>query len=380
MVEQGMTGSAAAERAALLLGIGSAAEALELVAPFLATQDDPAPHVVAVSALLVLGEPAEAARVADTALGAFGPVPLLFRAASFAYRAAGDPQRALEVTRWGVHHSPQWVPGLLALVEAERTTGAVAAAEQALARATALAPDTPEVWLVAAELALGTGRSRLARRHLLTALRIDPANAVAMRGMGMLDERRSRFGSAGRWYARALRLRPGDEELSTRVRALFGRFLTMATAPLIVVGFVAFIAFMARADPAPGQQGLGEPSGALSWALWVVGVGGSFVGTAWYTLRGAPRVVLGALAAEARSYRRVRRCVRLTAAHAVLVTATVLAALAPVGEPRDRLAVVFALWFAAMVVMVWLCVALRLAFGFGQTRAARAHPRDRLPA
>jgi tetratricopeptide (TPR) repeat protein len=376
----GTTGSgAAAERAALLLGVGSAAEALELVAPFLAGEDDPAPYVVAVSALLTLDRPAEAAAVADTALAAFGPVPLLFRAASYAYRAAGDPQRALEVARWGVQHSPQWVPGLLALVEAECATGDLDAAERTLAAAVALAPGEPTVWLLTAELAAARGRTGDARRHLLTALRADPGNAPAMRGLGLLDEHRSRYGSAARWYAAALRLRPGDQELGTRVRALFGRFLGTCCVALLVVGLLVFTVFMAQADPVPGAPSGGPAATVLGW-LCFAGLGGLVVGSAWFALRGVPRVVLAALAAEARSYRRVRRCARLTAAHAVLVAATALAAAVPVGEPRERLMVVFPLWFASMVAMVWLCIALRLTFGYGQTRPARAHPRDRLPA
>jgi tetratricopeptide (TPR) repeat protein len=379
MAGQRSGSTAAAERAALLLGVGAAVEALELVAPFLSGADDPAPHVVAVSALLASGRAGEAAQVAGAALEAFGPLPQLARVAGYAYLAAGDPGRAREAARWGVRESPEWVPGLLALVAAEAAAGDAAAAEGVLARAVGIAPEDPDVWLLAAELAADAGRVGDARRHLLTVLRVDPANTSAMRGLGVLDERRSRYGSAARWYAGALRLLPGDQELGTRVRALFGRFLGMSSVALVAVGLVAFIAFMARADPAPERSG-GGPAGPLFWALWVVGFGGSFVALAWYALRGAPRAVLGAFAAEVRAYRRVRRCVWLAVAHAVLVIATVLAAVAPVGEPHDRLTTVVALWFATMVALVGLGIEMRRTFGAGRSRPARAHPRDRLPA
>jgi Tetratricopeptide repeat len=378
VAEQHSGSRAAAERAALLLGVGSAAEALELVVPFLAAEDDPAPHVVAVSALLAMARPTDARHVADMALAAFGPAPLLARVATYAYLAAGDPQRAREVAGSGVQHSPQWVPGLLALATAEAAAGDAVAAERVLARVIELAPDEPDGWLLAAELAANSGRTKDARRHLLTVLSLDPTNVAAMRALGLLDERRSRFGRAARWYAGALRLRPADQELGTRVRALFGRFLAMASAALVTVDFVAFVAFMARADPSP--RAAAGPAGPVFWVLWVVGFGGFFVAFTAYALRGAPRLVLGALAAEARTYRRVRRCVRLGVAHAVLVIATVLAAVAPVGEPHDRMPAVLLIWLAAMLVMVWLCIALRRTFGYGQTRPARAHPRDRLPA
>jgi tetratricopeptide (TPR) repeat protein len=373
-----VTGAEAAEavaRAGLLLGVGRAAEALELVGPLLGAQDDPAPHAVAVGALLALGRPEDAARLADSALAAFGPVPALFRAATHAHLAAGDPPRALVVARYGVEHSPQWVPGLLALAAAARATGDLDAADRAVDAAVPLAPDDPAVWLVAAELAWARRRLRLARRHLRTVLRLDPENVTAMRGLGLLDERGSRFGGAARWYARALRLSPGDRELGDRVRALFGRSLTVVTAALVVIGFVTFVAFMARADPAPG-----EVEHPLFWPAWTVGLVGSFLGLTWYSLRGAPRVVLRVLAAETRAYRRARRCARLAVAQAVTVAATVLAAVVPVGEPRDRLAVVVLVWLVSMVLMIWQCVALRLAFGFGQDRPVRAHPRDRMPA
>jgi hypothetical protein len=148
--------------------------------------------------------------------------------------------------------------------------------------------------------------------------------------------------------------------------------------PLVLLDFVVGIAFMVRTDPTPDRPVAGaEAAGSALWPLCVVG--GLLVAGVWYALRGAPRVVLGALAAEARSYRRVRRCARLTVALAVLVSGTALAGLAPFGEPSDRFMVVFLVWAASLVVMFWLLVALRLTFGFGQQRPARAHPRDRLP-
>jgi tetratricopeptide (TPR) repeat protein len=362
-----VSGARAAERAALLLGVGSAAEALELVGPHVAGEDDPAPHTVAVAALLALGRPGEAARLADAALGAFGPVAPLFRVATHAHLAAGAPGRAREVARAGVQHAPQWVPGLLALVTAERAAGDLPAAEAVLARATALAPEQPDVRLLAAELAHARRDRRAARRHLLVALRLDPASTAAMRGLGRLDERRGRFGRAARWYAGALRLQPDDRELGDRVRALFGRFLTVATLAPLAVGFAAFLAFVDQADPPPG----GSSSGPLFWVLCVGAFVGYAVAVAWHGLRGTPRLVLAVLAAESRTYRRARRCVRLGLAHALAVGATVAVALAPVGEPRDRMALVVLLWLLSMVLLCGQCVALRLAFGSGQTRPAR---------
>lgn len=317
-----MTGDEASARASILLDLGRADEALRLVAPLLASGEHPAPHELAV-ALLALGRNDDAARAAQAGLESFGPVPELARVAAYAFRAAGAAEQALAVAR-------------------------AAEATAALATVLSLAPNSPDVRLVA-----------------------------ALRGLGLLDERRNRVGKAARWYAQALRLRPGDEELAGRVRALFGRLIGSVAVAFVVANFVIFIAFMARADPAPGQQNPGGLPDAVLWALWIAGFAGFFAVTIWSSVRGVPRVVLDALVSETRTYRRVRLCTRLTLAYAVSVVLTILAALAPIGNAADRLGVVVLLWLASMILMAITCVALRLTFGFGQTRPATAHPRDR---
>jgi tetratricopeptide (TPR) repeat protein len=364
-----VTGPEAAQRAAMLVQAGSPARAMELLAPYLAAFDDPTPHAVAVVALLSLDRPADAARVAEAAMAAFGTEPELARVASYAFRAAGEPGLGLAAASAGAERDPEWVPGLLALVEAQLGVGDPDAAETTLAAATALAPERAEVWLLAADLALARGRIRAAREHLRTALRIDPTSVAAMRRLGLVEERLSRFGGAARWYAAALRLRPDDRALATRLRALFGRFLGIVGVILVVVDVAAFLAFMVHADP-PADATRTGGEGPGFWVAWF-GFGALFAGLAWYSLRGTPRAVLRALAAETRSYRRVRRCVRLGVAHGVSVAATVLAAVAPIGTARDRLPVVMLVWLVSMLLLCVLCAVLRVTFGFGQTRAAR---------
>lgn len=373
-----MSGLEAARWAAMLVEAGSPGRAMDLLAPHLAVFDLPAPHAVAVVALLALDRPQDAVRVAEAAMAAFAADPELARVSSYAFRAVGQPERGLEAARVAVEGMPEWVPGLLALVAAQLGVGDRDAAQASLAAAVALAPDRTEVWLLSADLALARGHAGAARAHLLTALRLDPTSVAAMRGLGLVEERRNRYGSAARWYAAALRLSPGDQALATALRALFGRVLGVFASTLVVVGLVAFMAFMIVADPQPGAAATGG-GGPVFWVLWF-GFGAFFVGLARYSLRGTPRVVLAALAAETRSYRRVRRCVRLVVAHGASVAATVLVAVAPFGAPSDRLPVVFLIWLVSMVLLCVLCVALRVTFGYGQTRAARPHPRDRVPA
>ena len=369
-----MTGGEAGLRARELLVVGCPAEALELVAPFLAG-DDPGPHTVAIVAMLELDRPAEAAEAAGAALGRFGPVPDVARVASYALRAAGEPEQAVEVARAGARQAPQWVPGLLALVEAELAIGQ-RVDERLLDTVIELAPERADVRLVAADAALAAGQRKRAREHCLAALAIDPEETSAMAGLGRIDEARHRVGGAARWYARALQLRPDDFQLANRVRALFGRLLGSVMVALMLAAFVSFVAFMAHADPAPGQRDPYDLPDAVFWALWVVVFGGAVGFAVWSALRGAPRVVLRALVSEGRVYRSVRRCVRLTVASATVVVATALAAVVPVGMPPDRLPVVLALWLAAMILLIVLAVLLRRTFGFGQFRAATADPYD----
>lgn len=370
-----MTGSEAGLRARELLVVGRPAEALELVRPFLADGDDPAPHAVAIVAMLALGRRAEAAATAGAALGRFGPVPDVARVASYALRAAGEPQQAVEVARAGAQQAPQWVPGLLALIEAELAVGQ-RVDQGLLDTVIELAPDRVDVRLVAADAALAVGQRRRAREHCLAALAIDPADVNAMQGLGRIDESRHRIGGAARWYARALRLRPDDRQLGNRVRALFGRLLGSVMVALMAGAFVTFVAFMAHADPAPGQRNPYDLPDAVFWTLWVIVLGGAFGWAVWSALRGVPRIVLSALISEGKVYRTVRRCLRLTLVSAALVVASVLAAVAPVASPAERIPLVVPLWLAAMVALIVLAVMLRRTFGFGQFRAAAADPYD----
>jgi tetratricopeptide (TPR) repeat protein len=365
-----VTTAEATERAALLLSAGRAGEALALVSPLLAGVDDPGAHVVAVAALLELDRPPDAVRAAESALAAFGPLPQLARVAAAAFRAAGSGDRALAVARAGSELAPQWVPGLLTLAFCALETGDREQATVALDAATALAPDEPAVWLLAADVASAAGRRPLARSHLQTALRLDPASTTALRALGRLEELRNRPGSAARWYARALLLEPGDPRLVERVRALFGRLLGAVTVAAVCLGFVIVLAFLAQADPAPGGSTPAELPEPLFWTLWLVGGAVAVGAQLWSGLRGTPRVVLDALVSETRVHRRVRRCARLALAHAVVVLAAVLAASAPVGEPSDRLPVVVPLWLLSMALLVVTAIALRRTFGYGQTRAA----------
>lgn len=370
-----MTDSEAAARAAALLELGRADEALQMVAPFVATSQDPTAHAVAVVALMDLGRPVDAARAADAAMEACGPVPELARVASYAYRDAGAPVKGVAVARAGVEQAPEWVPGLLALIEAELAVGHRAEAQAGLSTALALAPDSPSLRLVAADVALASGDRKLAREHCLEALHLDPTNASALRGLGLLDEQRNRIARAASWYAMALRLRPGDEELATRVRALFGRLLGTINVGILVVMFAAFFTTMSRVDRSLDQRNSTGLTDGVTLVLAFLACGAFLGWLYWTNFRGVPRVVLDALRSETRTFRRVQRCARLTAAYAGSVALLTLTALIPAGGDT-RLGIVFFLFLIAMVLMVVSLISLRVTFGYGQTRAAEPHPRD----
>ncbi len=369
-------------RASTLLELGRPDEALELLAPIAATSSDTGVHHLCVVALSQLGRADEAATAARHALDLVGPAPDLARVASYAFRAVGEHELALEVARAGVQAAPAWVPGLLALLYAELERGHRREAEAAIAQALALAPDEPSTHLAAADLLLALGRRSDARDACRTALRLDPTSVSALRALGVLHEQPNRYGlaaygGASQWYARALLLRPGDPELTERVRALFGRMLGTVIAVAMTVNAFVAIAFMAQADPNQANQGppLGLPE-PLFWGLMLIGVFGLLGGMLWSNLRGTPRVVLGALRSETRVYRRVRRCWRLTLALAVSVLATVVAAVMPIGDPTDRLGLVVLLFVVAMALGCVSLIALVRTFGRGGMRAAAPGRRD----
>lgn len=154
-----MTGDEASARASILLDLGRADEALRLVAPLLASGELPAPHELAV-ALLALGRNDDAARAAQAGLESFGPVPELARVAAYAFRAAGAAEQALAVAR-------------------------AAEATAALATVLSLAPNSPDVRLVA-----------------------------ALRGLGLLDERRNRVLTFGFGQTRPATAHPRDRSFT----------------------------------------------------------------------------------------------------------------------------------------------------------------------
>ncbi len=81
------------------------------------------------------------------------------------------------------------------------------------------------------------------------------------------------------------------------------------------------------------------------------------------------------MASETRIFRRVRRCARLTVAYALSVLILILAALAPI-EGDSKLGVIVGVFLVMMVLMLITLISLRVTFGYGGMRAAKAHPRD----
>lgn len=292
---------------------------------------------------------------------------------------AGAPAKGLAAARAGVGQAPEWVPGQLALIEAELAVGRRSHAQVALSTALALAPDSSSVRLVAADVALAFGNRKLAAEHCREALRLDPTNAAALRGLGLLAEQRNRLARAARWYAQALRLRPGDAELANRVRALFGRLLGTINVAILVMMFVAFFTIVSRIDRSLDQRNSTGLTDGVTLVLAYAACGGFLGYLYWTHFRGVPRVVLDALRSETRTFRRVQRCARLTLAYAVSVLLLTLTALIPV-DGDTKLGIVALLFLVAMTLLLASLISLRVTFGYGQTRAAKPHPRDRSSA
>lgn len=368
-----------AARASALLDVGRAEEALRLLAPAAPDSGDPQLYVLMILALSRLDRRADAVAVAGTAVADVGPHPEVTRQAAYAYLRTGDVERAAQAAEAAVSAAPQWVPGLLALAEVAAAAGDRDTAGAAVHEALHLAPDDPVGYLVAAEVAM-TGRSwissawRVARGHYRTALGLDPSNVDARRGLGNLEEQRSRYGRAARWYAEALTLRPGDAVLIDRVRALYGRLLGVVAASSMMLAFVVLMAFLIVADPPPGEAPPSGPGGVLATTAPLIVIGG-FVG--WLlvsSLRATPRTVLNGLRSDVRSYRRAGRCWRATIAQVVILAGTALVAGLPIGPPADRLGEVMLIWLLGMVVAIVNLILLRVTFGYGGVRPVR--PRD----
>lgn len=242
------------------------------------------------------------------------------------------------------------------------------AAAEVVQAASELAPEEPEVHLAAADVALARNDVRGASRCCQTALRLDPTNVAALRGLGLLADQAGRIGQAARWYARALALRPADQELFTRTRGLFGRMLGIAATLFLVTSFFAMLPFLSVADPHPdAPQGTAR---VVFWLLLLAVVGAVFGGLAWMTLHGTPRAVLQALHSETHTYRRVRRCWRLTIAQAAVLLGLVVVAVLPIGTAGDRLALVLLAWLAQVAVGLVNIVLQARTFGRGGRRPA----------
>lgn len=358
-----------AARASALLDLGRTDDALALLGPAVASSGSARMYALFVAALSHAGRPTEAAPAATHAMSEVGPDPDLARIATYAFLAVGDRAAAVTTASAAVQLAPHWVPALLALALAEGAGGGLPGldrAGEAVGEALRLGPDLPAVHSLAGEIAVLRRRWRQAREHYRAALRLDPLDTEALTGLGRLEEKRSRYGRAARWYAQALTNQPGNPFLAARVRGLLGQILGVVGAVSMLLSVLVFIMFATQADPQPGKA---PPSALATILITLAGAAG--VGLlVWTSLRAIPRVAVSALRSDVRVYRRPRRCFRRTIAQLVLLAATIVAAVFPVGSPPSRLGWVVSIWLAGMVLSIVNVIGIRLAFGFGGGRPA----------
>lgn len=350
-------------RAAVLLELHRPDEVVELLAPLAATSADTELHTLLVQAFVEAYRFEEGLLAAEFALAKIGPVPELTRVCAFLYGNVGQPEKAMAMARACVSAAPNWVPGLLVLVRAHMLLKEWTEAESTGAAVLALAPQEPAVHTLLAEVATGRGRVRLARSRYEAALRLDPSWTKAMSGLGMLEERRSRFGHAARWYARVLATAPGDDRTAERVRGLFGQALLLIAAGALVLDIVLFIAAMTVAAPH------GSPPNPVASVFWSIVAFGLVGGLLWLSLHAAPRVVLDVFRSDSRRFRQVRAAVRRTVTQTVLLAGVAVAAIVPM-DGDSRVGVVFLFFFTDFVVGLVNMIALRVSFGYGGRRPA----------
>jgi O-antigen ligase/tetratricopeptide (TPR) repeat protein len=177
------------------------------------------------------GEHRDAARSFDEAIAAQPTNPDPYRYMAQALLApAKEFDQAREVLSQGMARGADRLTLLIAAAAIEREAGKLEAAEAPLKEAARLQPYNFEVALELGELYLTEGKFDQSTAWLKKATSIDPQSAPAFFELAQAEDNGYQYYTAGRDYARAAELAPGNQSYSAKY-AEFRRRVAMYSSP-----------------------------------------------------------------------------------------------------------------------------------------------------
>jgi len=176
------------------------------------------------------GQHGLAVRCFDEAIAAEPTNPDPYRDMAQTLVAANEWDQARQVIRQGMARGADRLILLMAAAAVERRAGKLQAAEAPLEDAAQLQPYNFEVALDLGELYLAESKFDQAARWFKKATRIDPQSAPAFFDLAQAEDNGYQYYAAGRDYARAAELAPGDRTYAAKY-AEFRRRLAANSSP-----------------------------------------------------------------------------------------------------------------------------------------------------
>ena len=247
---------------ALVLVDASPAAAMQLLAPYLASEpDDPMALCVAAQAMLKLAKPTEALRMSQRAASLSPSDDWPLRLQALAMHQLDRNWDAQNLARHSVAVNPNvwqthYMVGCADLWAEAVTPHSQAAAE----KARELAPDEPRTHELVGQIALAMGRSKVAVTSFENALRLDPDDAVAQHELARAHFRRMRIGKSLQGFLAVGRMDPSIKQTRINLHNVFIR----ATLFLHYAVFLA--ALLSR--PAPVVSAILLAAFAIGVLLW----------------------------------------------------------------------------------------------------------------
>lgn len=257
-----MTEAGLVVQRALVLVEASPAAAMQLLAPYLASEpDDPMALCVASQALLKLTRAAQALELSRRAASLNPQDDWPLRLQALALHQLERHWDAQLLARQSVSVNPgnwqtHYMVACADLWASQVTVHSAAAAD----KARELAPNEPRTHELCGQIALASGRSRDAVACFEQALRLDPDNAVAQHELARAQFRRFRIAKSLQGFLAVGRMDPSIQQTQHNLQ-------NIAVRATMFLHYAVFLAFL-LSRPAPVVSSVLLAAFAISVLLW----------------------------------------------------------------------------------------------------------------
>jgi tetratricopeptide (TPR) repeat protein len=232
------------QRARVMLELNRHDEAAGLLGPLLA--EDPGNSTgwcLLALACLGAGKHQDALADAIRAISAAPDDDWPHRLASTAHARMGSAWASLRAAEEARRLAPHSWQAHACVAEATLATGEnFHLAEQAAAKARALAPNEPDAHVISGRVSFALDRRKAARAHLQRALALDPQHSGALNELGRVTAAGPFIGRAAQYLVQAVRAEPRVSTYSSNVHAAVRRTLSIV---LYIGGIAATALYLA---------------------------------------------------------------------------------------------------------------------------------------